>query len=108
MPQTLYAAAGGAGLLQSTNGGQTWSPLPNFPGAAIAVAYEATRRRVYAGSDTGLFASEDGGASWMTLGLKGVFLAIAVSPVNPDHVLTVDDSGNVYASRDGGLTWPGQ
>ena len=34
-------------------------------------------------------------------------LAVAVSPLEPNHLIAVDEKGQVYASRDGGRTWPG-
>ncbi|MGQ0602072.1 MAG: YCF48-related protein [Anaerolineales bacterium] len=107
-PQTLYAAAGDSGLLRSTDGGQQWSRLSSLPGVTIAVTYDAARRRVYAGNDAGLFASDNGGATWAVLGPQGAILAIAVSPLDATRILAVDASGNVFASRDGGVTWAGE
>jgi photosystem II stability/assembly factor-like uncharacterized protein len=38
--------------------------------------------------------------------LKGTLLAVAVSPQDPNHLIAVNDKGDIYASRDSGLTWP--
>lgn len=107
--RTLYAAASGAGLWRSQDGGQTWSLLAGVPGSgAMAVAYDSNTGRLYVttlGNDAGLYASDDEGATWTALGLKGILLAFAVSPLDSGHLLAVDNAGRVYASRDGGLTW---
>ena len=107
--QTLYAAAGEAGLWQSQDGGHTWNLIQNVPDrGAIAVTYVPANGRFYVttlGDLQGLYVSGDKGQSWKSVGLTGLFLAIAISPFDPDHILTVNSDGEVFASRDGGLTW---
>lgn len=107
--QTLYATAGEAGLLRSTDGGQTWNKMSEAPGTvAIAVTYVRANNRIYVtflGSAVGLYVSEDGGQTWSSANLNGTLLAVAVSPLDPDHILAVSDEGEVFASRNGGLTW---
>lgn len=107
--ETLYAAAGDAGLWQSQDGGHIWNSIPNTPDkGAIAVTYVPVNGRFYVstlGDLQGLYVSDDHGQSWKSAGLTGLFLAIAISPLDPDHILTVNADGEVFASRDGGLTW---
>ena len=107
--QTLYAAAGQAGLWRSQDGGNTWAAMPSMPGGGmVALAFDSSGGRLFAtatGNEAGLYASGDDGATWTALGLKGALLAIAVSPLDPKHMLAVDQTGRVYASRDGGATW---
>jgi hypothetical protein len=106
----LYAAAGQAGLWRSKDDGHTWSPVESLSGAgAIAVSFDHTRGRLYvttAGSDAGLKVSDDGGESWQPIGSPGTFPAMAVSPLDPDRLIIVDQDGWVYASPNGGATWP--
>lgn len=108
--QTLYAAAGEAGLWRSQGGGQAWERLANAPGdGVVAVAYHTAAERLFIttlGAEAGLYASEDEGATWSSLGLKGTLVAMAVSPQDAGRLLAVDGQGRVYASRDGGTTWP--
>lgn len=107
--ETLYAAAGEAGLWQSQDGGHTWNSIRSAPDrGAIAVTYAPGKGRFYVttlGDLQGLYVSEDHGQSWKSAGLNGLFLAIAISPLDPDHIVTVNADGEVFASRDGGLTW---
>jgi photosystem II stability/assembly factor-like uncharacterized protein len=106
---SLFVAAGQAGLWQSADGGQTWTKVNMSPDeGAIAVTYVTANRRLYVtalGNAAGLYVSEDNGQSWKAMSLKGTLLAIAVSPLDPDHIVVVNDQGEVFASRDGGVTW---
>lgn len=108
---TVYAAAGEPGLWRTADGGQTWSPVSGAPSdGGVAVAYDSTTGRLYVttlGGNAGLYVSKDEGATWTALGLKGTLLALAVSPLDPKHIIAIDEAGRVYASRDGGITWPG-
>jgi photosystem II stability/assembly factor-like uncharacterized protein len=107
--ETLYAAAGQEGLWQSQDGGQTWKPMQTAPDkGAVALAYISENRRFYvttAGDLAGLYVSDDNGQSWKPLGLNGIFLAVAISLLDPDHIIVVNDQGEVFASRDGGVSW---
>jgi len=107
--QTLYAAAGQAGFLRSTDSGQTWSMGNEVPDdGAIAVIYSPTSGRLYVstlGDQAGLYLSDDNGQTWTFAGLKGTILAIAVSPLDSNHLVVVNDEGQVFASRDGGFSW---
>ncbi|MBZ5620098.1 MAG: hypothetical protein LAQ69_15440 [Acidobacteriia bacterium] len=75
-PNTLYAGTGeqtqnwrGAGIFKTTDGGQTWNQLAATSTADfyfvnnLAVS-RAASSQVYAATNTGLWASTDGGASW--------------------------------------------
>ena len=110
--ETLYAAAGQAGLWQSQDGGQTWMLIQNVPDSgAVAVTYLHVNGRLYVttlGDLAGLYASDDNGQSWKPMGLNRTLLAVAVSPLDPDHIIAVNDQGEVFASRDGGISWPGE
>jgi len=107
--ESLYAAAGRTGLWHSSDGGRSWSPVRNIPdNGAAAVVYVRENRHLYVttvGNSAGLFVSEDNGQSWKATSLKGILLAIAVSPLDSNHMLLANDQGEVFASRDGGLTW---
>ena len=106
---SLFVAAGQAGLWKSVDGGQTWARVSGSPEeGAIAVTYVRATGRLYVttlGNSAGLYVSDDNGQSWTATGLKGTLLAIAVSPLDPNYIVLVNDQGEVFASRDGGVTW---
>jgi hypothetical protein len=76
---TLYAGTGegffngdgvrGAGILKSTDGGETWAQLPStntpdFYYVQKIVISRGASQRIYAATRTGVFRSSDGGATW--------------------------------------------
>jgi photosystem II stability/assembly factor-like uncharacterized protein len=79
-PNTLYAGTGegffngdavrGAGILKSTDGGETWAQIPstaNTPDFHYVQKIVVTRgatQRIYAATRTGVFRSTDGGNTW--------------------------------------------
>jgi photosystem II stability/assembly factor-like uncharacterized protein len=107
--ESLYIAAGQAGVWHSANGGRTWTKVSQSPDeGAVAVTYVRTNGRLYVttlGNSAGLYVSADNGQSWKAMSLKGTLLAIAVSPLDPNHIVVVNDQGEVFASRNGGVTW---
>jgi photosystem II stability/assembly factor-like uncharacterized protein len=108
-PETLYAAAGHDGLWQSQDGGRSWMSVQNAPDrGAVAMAYVPANRHFYVttlGNSAGLYVSDDNGQSWKPLGLNGILLAVAISPLDAAHIVAVNDQGEVFVSHDGGLTW---
>ncbi len=109
--QILYAATTQQGLWRSTDSGSNWTKLGNLPGAgAIAVAYAATSKQLYAstiGDGAGMYISTNGGETWASA-FTGNILAIAVSPLNNNHLVILNEKGQVYASRDNGKSWTGK
>jgi photosystem II stability/assembly factor-like uncharacterized protein len=107
--ETLYAAAAQAGLWKSQDGGRTWTAVQNMPDSgAVAIAYVPVQGRLYVttlGDLAGIYISDDNGQNWRPLGLNGTFMAIAISPLDPDHIIAVNDQGEVFASRDSGVSW---
>jgi photosystem II stability/assembly factor-like uncharacterized protein len=96
------------GVLHSTDDGVTWMQS----GAALPGSVQVLALAVTPADDTLLAATTNGvyrrsGATdvWTPTTLKGTILTVAISPVQPNRVLAVDDQGRVYRSDDGGLTW---
>ena len=95
------------GLIESLDGGRTWSSLvmpPTIPMTALAASGDG--RVLYAGAQAGLYRSDDGGRSWPATGYTGSVFALATSP-DGRTVILVDRATDVYRSDDGGATWPG-
>jgi photosystem II stability/assembly factor-like uncharacterized protein len=136
-----YAAAFGhysepnpeRGIYRTTDGGQTWTQVlrrddktggvdisidPQNPDIVYAALWEAWRNQwamSSGGPGSGLFRSNDGGATWTELtrrpgmpqaGLIGK-IGVSVSPADPTRVYAIveHDSGGVFRSDDRGDTW---
>lgn len=55
---------------------------------------------------SGVFRSDDGGASWRPMGLEGrLVMAVAASPTGPDVVWVGTEPSEIWRSGDGGETW---
>src|SRR5258706_1442763 len=110
--QILYAAAMKDGLLRSSDGGRTLANIEQAPDqGAIAVTYVKTGNRLLVttlGSAAGLYSSDDDGKSCVALALTGNIMAIAVSPLDPKHLIAINDRGEVFSSRDNGVSWSGE
>lgn len=128
-PDHVWAGAAAGGVLESANGGASWTIVfddqPLLPVGAIA-AHPAASDVVYVGTGEangagysydgdGVYRTTNGGASWEHLGLSETrrIGRIAIDPVDPQRVF-VAATGNVYAldgnrgvyrSTDGGDNW---
>jgi photosystem II stability/assembly factor-like uncharacterized protein len=109
-----------AQLFKSTDEGQTWTEIkiPPFEGrVAVAIAMHTNAQRFYIiGSDlehgSGLFRSDDGGATWKHMAGKDTRISngqgnyssgVFVDSQNPDILYTVSTA--MYRSTDGGVTF---
>ena len=106
--RSLTQHPGPTSLYQSSDEGLTWRKLegrnqPKIIGET-AVAAGTDSRRVYLLNPTGLYRSDDGGASW-SLGTKTIYTSskeILVDPRDPNVLYTMGTC--VYRSTDGGHT----
>ncbi len=105
-PFRLYA--GGAGVVRSVNGGQSWENLPIGAVFVRTLAIPATAPSIiYAATDEGAFRSQDGGDTWELLdaGLPaGPVSSAAVDPHDAGRVYVATLSG-VFLSQDAGQHW---
>ena len=109
----VYVASMKNGILRSDDGGATFKATSELQGGVLSVATEAVDPNVvYAGTDSQLFVSPDGGATWTArqLPVAGQVLVTGVNPRDANDVMVVavgsDRVGRVYRSRDGGASWP--
>jgi hypothetical protein len=128
-PDTFYVAGAAGGIIKTTNGGTTWTPLfDDQPVASIgAIAIAPSNENVlWVGTGegdprnstsfgNGVYRSADGGRSWTHLGLADTerIKRIAVHPSNPElayvcalgHAWGPNDQRGVFRTTDGGKTW---
>jgi photosystem II stability/assembly factor-like uncharacterized protein len=63
---------------------------------------------LYAGGDTGLFVSQDGGASWEKRNAQEdlpTIWSLAIDPIDPMILFAGTGPAGVYRSQDGGRQW---
>lgn len=123
-PQVLAGGDGGGEtvvpLYRSLDGARTWVPFTGAVGASTMVAALAAgppapgqnAPALLLGTNAGLFASGDGGASWQQLTGGGAlppadFTAVAFAPQDPQRLYVASDGGGssgggLWVSGDGG------
>ena len=103
----------GAGILKSTDGGQTWTNIVGpFLRAFIGsmAIHPANGQVLLCTTSTGIWRSEDGAATWGRV-LSGVGTFVLFDPTNGDiaYAALGNTSGSslngVYKSTDAGKTW---
>jgi photosystem II stability/assembly factor-like uncharacterized protein len=108
---TISVGTVGGGLSISHDGGEAWTrirnPLPSECNVRTLQVYPDNPHRIIAGSDVGVYRSEDNGTTWGKLPSPMEELqiwSVAVDPVDPD-ILFVGTRPAGFRSRDGGKTW---
>jgi photosystem II stability/assembly factor-like uncharacterized protein len=92
-------------IYRSSDGGQTWSRLPDsrrFAGGEL-IAHPGRPGTLYAANDRGVFVSDDGATSWQQLH-DAPASSLHVAAAAPDR-LWVTGTDRLIVSRDGGQTW---
>lgn len=113
-------AAGGVGVLASTNGGANWSPVNNgltdlYIGSLRmhptdpTILFAATGNNACSGAAegnivSGLFRSTDGGANWSKVVADDILTTVNFAPSNPD-IVYAGSATAFYRSSNGGVTW---
>jgi hypothetical protein len=118
----VYAAVEQGGLLRSDDSGETWRlaegsdgiprpPPESFvhPDVHSVVVHSSSPDLVFAPTGGGLYGSKDGGASWKHL-YRCYCRAAWADPAEEEHLVfgpanSVDRSGRIEQSYDGGATW---
>lgn len=109
---SICLGTAGWGVWHSPDAGTSWTrqraPFPLNSRVQALVAHPTQPRTVFAGGDTGLFVSHDGGARWERLGTQGelpTIWSLAIDPVDPNILFAGTRPADVYRSRDGGQRW---
>ncbi len=108
---TLCVGTVGGGLSRTSNGGKTWDrirdPIPSECNVRALSVYPDNPHSILAGTDLGIFRSEDNAATWERLESPMESLqiwSVAVDPSDPD-VIFAGTRPDAFRSRDGGRTW---
>jgi len=104
----------GAGILKSTDGGNTWTNIvgPFLRDMIGAIAVHPTRSEVVVcASRLGIFRSGDAGNTWTQVLPGAAGISVVFDPTNGDSVWATlgtvggNSRNGVYHSTNGGLTW---
>lgn len=109
-PDIIIAGQEDDGIKYSTDRGRSWSAarVP-FSTSIYALGASVDGHDLYAaGWKSGLWRSEDAGATWAQIwpaeGVEAIY-SIAVDPDDSSHLLTGTVGSGVFESRDRGRTW---
>ena len=114
VPATLYAGSDSAGVWRSGDGGSTWAaagpgiPVPFIHALLADAAHPGT---VFAATDSGLYRSQNSGASFSPIrgglpyGLNAALHALAQDNIHPQILFAGTAGSGVFQSIDGGVNW---
>ncbi|MBS1516742.1 MAG: T9SS type A sorting domain-containing protein [Bacteroidetes bacterium] len=95
-----------AGIVYSTDNGNTFLSLNTFPQVFIAAIMTAPDNTLYISDAFGLFRSADNGNSFVSAGLKNSTAYLKEAGVNSNGSLVISmDDKKVYRSEDKGNNW---
>jgi len=114
---TICAGTVGSGIWYSRDSGERWKrakmELPFFSKAGdlqirtLAVSPH-NPHRIYAGSEVGLYRSDDNGASWELLEspmMRMQIWSVAVDPMDTEVIFAGTKPPAIFRSSDGGKSW---
>ena len=108
----LFANEYGGGNFLSVDGGRTWSVASaGYTGAQVRhITVSPVSAHVYASARSGIFVSQDGGASWHGLNTPPAYsmewYVAAIDPADDNHILAANNWNSViFSSLDRGQSW---
>jgi len=109
---SICLGTAGWGVWHSPDAGTSWirhrSPFPLNSRIQALVVHPTEAHTMFAGGDTGLFMSHNGGAKWERIESQGdvpTIWSLAVDPIDPQILFAGTRPAGVYRSRDGGQRW---
>jgi len=95
---TLYASSWGVGVYKSTNSGNSWFQVNNGLGNLSVAELDINSGKIYAGTENGIYISDNGGSSWTRFDDQGTFTSagtIAFSNAE-QNVFYVGTNSGIY------------
>ena len=104
-----FAAAGIGRILETTDGGRTWTTVHSEPAGVnsylYAIAFADATRGYAVGMDGVILLTTDGGETWEHR-TSGVNVALHdVAAITASEALVVGESGTVLTTTNGGTSW---
>jgi photosystem II stability/assembly factor-like uncharacterized protein len=107
-PSTVYAACA-YGVFKSTDAGETWKEKNTgrkIKFTSALIIDKTNSKRLFAGSEEGLWVSENSGNAWKLNALKDKGIRTIVQhPRSPKLLAIGTEEDGVFLSKDGGKTW---
>jgi hypothetical protein len=105
-PGGVYVWAVGHGLFYRAPGSRRWRPLAGLDALADVESLATSPgdpQRLYAGTASGVWVSEDGGRHWQQpkAGLHSRTAGVAVAPAGPDRIFAATLDGVLVGGADG-------
>lgn len=118
--QNVFAGDAQGSIFASTDGGQHWAQLPTdlpLPNSVHALSFDASNKKFYAATDTGLFVSADRAYHWNKVGQIGQaaneggqlpsdsYTSLAFDFKAPYAVYVGTFHHGIFKSTDSGKSW---
>ena len=105
----LYAGLD-TGIVKSPDCFCGWDKLPNVGLPVNKRVYSVAAdpknfKTLYAGTQEGVFKTEDAGENWRLIKEGVTDAVVAVNPSNSQHIYAVSSDGNLWSSLDAGNVW---
>lgn len=112
-PQDIFAGSSQGKVFASIDGGQHWAEHRTGLPPTISInmlSFDATGKKLYAATDTGLFVSTDAALHWIPVGKAAAdrsynYTALTFDLKAPQTIFAGTASHGVLVSLDGGNTW---
>lgn len=107
-PTVVYAggAASTGSLLKSTNGGSVWTVSnAGIAGRVVYAITQSSSGKLFAGTDRGVFVSDDHGGTWQVYGLDNQAVVSLLAPSQTSEIVYAGTVSDGYVRRSSEDNW---